>query len=149
MVAYTRSQIIRLLKIDFIRFCIVGGTGFVLNFIVLLLLNKALGMPIFIAQLIGAEIALFSNFTLHDNWTYKHHKVQKNKKHLIVQFHMTTWPAILGSALMVTGFEKMLNFNNLAALAASSGIALLWNFSWSKYVVWRKVSTAEVKEATY
>lgn len=144
MIAYTRSKIINLLKIDFIRFCIVGGTGFTINFIILVLLNKILGIHIFIAQLIGAEIALFSNFTLHDRWTYKHHKVQKKKHRLLVEFHLTTWPAILGSAIMVTAFEKLFKFNNPTALAVTSLIALFWNFSWSKFVVWRKVTDKEV-----
>ena len=146
MIAYTRAKIINLLKIDFIRFTIVGGTGFIINFVILLLLNKVLGLYIFVAQLIGAEIALFSNFMLHDNWTYKHHKVKKNKRRLLIQFHATTWPAILGSALMVTGLEKLLKFNSLDALAVSSIVSLMWNFFWSKYVVWRKVTPEEVRE---
>jgi putative flippase GtrA len=63
MVAYTRAKLLRLLKIDFVRFCIVGGTGFVINFILLVFLTKVIGLHIFIAQFIGAEIALFSNFS--------------------------------------------------------------------------------------
>jgi dolichol-phosphate mannosyltransferase len=146
MVAYTREQLVRLLKIDFVRFCIVGGTGFVINFIILVTLTKAFHVHVFAAQSIGAEIALFSNFMLHHNWTYKHHKVEKRKHHLLVQFHLTSWPAILGSASMVTACEKFLHFNNLSALAVSSVVALVWNFLWSKYIIWRKVTDREVQE---
>ena len=149
MIAYTRAKIVNLLKIDFIRFTIVGGTGFIINFIILVLLNRFLGLYIFVAQLIGAEVALFSNFILHDNWTYKHHKVKKKKHRLLIQFHMTTWPAILGSALMVTGLEKLLKFNNLNALIVSSIVSLMWNFFWSKYVVWRKVTPEEIRETSF
>jgi putative flippase GtrA len=145
MVAYTKEKLARLLKIDFVRFCIVGGTGFVINFIILIVLNKLLHVPIFIAQLIGAEIALFSNFMLHHHWTYKGHKVPKTIPKLLMQFHVSTWPAILGSALMVTAFERLLHFSNLLALATSSAIALSWNFGWSKYVIWRKVTPGEVE----
>ncbi len=145
MVAYTRERIERLLRIDFVRFCIVGGTGFVINFILLALLHRGFGVPIFIAQLIGAEVALFSNFLLHHHWTYKANKVQKSMKVLLLQFHATTWPAIIGSALMVTAGEKWWHLSNLAALALSSLIALLWNFVWSKYIIWRKVTPAEIE----
>lgn len=148
MIAYTRAKVVYLLKIDFIRFCIVGGTGFTINFIILVLLNKILGLPIFISQLVGAEIALFSNFMLHDRWTYKHHKVTKKKHRLLVEFHLTTWPAIIGSALMVTAFEQLLKFDNFSSLAVSSLISLVWNFAWSKYVVWRKVTDKEVTSAS-
>jgi dolichol-phosphate mannosyltransferase len=146
MVAYTRAKIIRLLKIDFVRFCIVGGTGFVINFILLVFLSRVVGLHVFIAQLIGAEIALFSNFMLHHHWTYKHHKIEKEKHRLLVQFHITSWPAILGSSIMVTTFEETLHFNNLAALTISSVVALAWNFFWSKYVIWRKITPQEIQQ---
>jgi putative flippase GtrA len=103
-------------------------------------------MPIFFAQLIAAEIALFSNFILHHNWTYKNHKVKKSISSLLLQFHATSWPAIVGSAVMVSLCEKVLGFNELFSLIASSLIALLWNFGWSKYVVWRKVTEKDIQE---
>jgi dolichol-phosphate mannosyltransferase len=145
MVAYTRERIKHLLKIDFVRFCIVGGTGFVINFVILTLLNKILNFPVFTSQLIGAEIALFSNFMLHHHWTYKNNNVQKDIGRLLIEFHVSTWPAILGSAAMVTAGEKLLHLDSLLALTLSSAIALLWNFSWSKYVIWRSITPKEIE----
>lgn len=146
MITYTRGKIEHLLKIEFVRFCVVGGTGFVINFAILTALNKGLQVPLFAAQLIGAEIALFSNFMLHHHWTYKSHKVEKALAALVLQFHATSWPAIIGSALMVTAGEKFLHLNNFMALTVSSAIALLWNFMWSKYVVWRDVNPKQLEE---
>lgn len=146
MIDYTRGKIARLLKIDFVRFCMVGGTGFFINLAILSVLHSIFNAPIFIAQLIGAEVALFSNFLLHHHWTYKHHRVIKEKHSLIVQFHLTSWPAILGSATMVSIIVKMLSVESGVALVISSVIALMWNFLWSKYIVWKDVSGREVKE---
>jgi dolichol-phosphate mannosyltransferase len=146
MVAYTRAQIVRLLKIDFVRFCIVGGTGFVINLVLLTLFHKILGWPVFLSQLLGAEIALFSNFMLHHHWTYKAHKVHKSWQRLLIEFHTTSWPAILGSSAMVTVGEHNLHLGNLSALAVSSVIALLWNFVWSKYVIWRDMTAKDIEE---
>ena len=146
MIVYTRRQLGRLLKIDFIRFCIVGGTGFIINLAILILLHSFFSFHIFLAQLIAAEVALFSNFILHHNWTYKHHKVKKSLLTLLVQFHATSWPAILGSAVMVSIFESFFGFNEFLSLVGSSMIALLWNFGWSKYVVWRKVTEKQIQE---
>ena len=145
MIAYTKEKTERLLKIEFIRFCIVGGTGFVINFILLTLLHKIFNLPIFVAQLISAEIALFCNFILHHHWTYKTHKVNKTFTSLIIQFHATSWPAILGSSAMVSLNEKYLKFGNLSALALSSLVALFWNFLWSKFIVWRDVKPNDVE----
>lgn len=140
MISYTKRQIKYLLKVDFIRFCIVGGTGFVINLFLLTLLNQALGAPVFVSQFVAAEIALFSNFILHHKWTYKKSKTKKTIRLLLVQFHATSWPAIIGSALMVDLGVRLLNLSNFLALVISSAIALFWNFAWSKYIVWRNVT---------
>lgn len=144
MIAYTRGQIERLLKIEFIRFCIVGGLGFVINLIILTGLTKFLNAPVILAQLIGGEIALGSNFYLHHTWTYKRHHVTKSLKSLIVQFHATSWPAILGSTAMVSLGVDAFHLSKLVALLISSVIILGWNFVWSKYVIWKNVTPDEI-----
>ncbi len=146
MVVYTRSKVAQLLRIDFIRFCMVGGSGFVINFVILTLLHKFGHAPVFIAQLVGAEFALFSNFLLHHNWTYRNKKINKSIPSLLAQFHASSWPAILGSAVMVDAGVRFLHLNNLAALVVSSLIALMWNFGWSKFVIWKNVTDKQIKE---
>ena len=146
MIAYTRKQVVRLLKIDFVRFCLVGGTGFTINLVVLLTLRKVTHAPIFWLQLIAAEVALFSNFLLHHYWTYKHKNVQKKLGTLLIQFHASTWPAVLGSAVMVSIFERLLHFSDPLALVATSMISLGWNFTWSKFVIWRDVKTEDIED---
>lgn len=146
MVPYAKNKIKHLFKVEFIRFCVVGGSGFIINFIILVTMRRLFLVPAFESQLVGAEVALFSNFMLHHHWTYKAHKIDKTILQLIVQFHATSWPAIIGSALMVAESEKLLHLSNIFALTLSSGIALLWNFFWSKFIVWRDVTQKEIEE---
>ena len=146
MITYTREKVEKLLKIEFVRFCIVGGLGFVINLAILVGLTKLFNMSVIIAQLIGAEIALGTNFALHHNWTYKSHKITKDLKSLIIQFHATTWPAILGSTAIVSLGVETLHMTKLVALIISSVIAFLWNFVWSKYVIWRDVGEQEIEK---
>ncbi|MGD8373717.1 MAG: GtrA family protein [Candidatus Woesebacteria bacterium] len=132
----------QLLRVDFVRFCIVGATGFAANFIILTMLFKVFGWPIFIAQLVASEISLFSNFILHDRWTYKHKTVTKTISQLLIQFHISSWMAILGSALLVAFMVDRLNWSYVIALMVSSAIAMIWNFSWTKFVIWRNEQEA-------
>lgn len=125
------------MRFDFVRFCMVGATGFLINFCLLTLTFKILGMPIFIAQLISGEISLFSNFLLHDRWTYKHKNVTKRLRHLLWQFHVTSWIAVAGSATLVSVCVHVFELNYVVSLIISSGTALFWNFTWTKYVIWR------------
>lgn len=137
----------RLLQIDFVRFCIVGTLGFGINFLLLTLLYRVFNSPLFIAQIIAAEIALFSNFMFHNKWTYKGNDVRKTLTKLIIQFHLTSWAAVIGSALMVTFWVKVADLNYVLALAISSATALLWNFGWSKFVIWRDRKDPEAKKS--
>lgn len=135
--AVVRDRLVGLLRISFVRFCIVGTLGFVINAVLLHILDKDLRSP-FVAQLIASEIALFSNFLFHHHWTYKETKVRKTITTLIVQFHATSWAAIIGSAIIVTVGVKYLHLNELVALVFASALALFWNFGWSRYVIWHQ-----------
>lgn len=126
----------KILAVEFVRFCVVGTGGFLINFALLSLFYKQWGLPIFIAQVLASEIALFHNFAMHHNWTYKKHKKHKTLLNYVIEFHMTSWVAILGSALLVSLCIRVFHYNHLLALAISSAIALMWNFLWTRYFIW-------------
>lgn len=54
----------------FIKFLVVGGTGFVLQLVVLKVLNYT-GMNQTASTVISAEISILSNFLFNDIWTFK------------------------------------------------------------------------------
>ncbi len=140
---FIKNNILRILEVDFVRFCMVGGTGFLINLVLLTILHGKLKVHVVVAQALASEIALFSNFLLHDHWTYKKNKVTKSKRTLVVQFHATSWPAIVGSTVMVSVGVGTFHLKEVVALVVSSAIVLFWNFLWSKYVIWKDVSIAE------
>ena len=127
-----------LLEVDFIRFCMVGSLGFVVNLSVLSIIHYGFGVSIFFAQLVSAEIALFGNFLLHHNWTYKNHSVRKKLRRVFIEFHFTSWAAILMSAVIVSVSVNYIGLHYIVALIASSIIVLMWNFFWTRYYIWRK-----------
>lgn len=133
-----KTTISKLLEKDFVRFCIVGAVGFIVNATLLKLFVNYAHLRVYIAQALAAEIALFLNFIFHHNWTYKNASESKSVRQLVVQFHMSSWVAILGSALIVGVLVNKLNVPLMISLAISSITALFWNFFWSKYVIWKR-----------
>lgn len=146
MFVYIGGKIKDLHKIDFVRFCIVGTLGFIINLGLLTLLYKVLDIHVFVAQLISSEVALFSNFVLHHNWTYKDHETNKSIKNLLIQFHMSSWTAIVGSAAIVAGGVHLAHMNYGLALVIASAVGLLWNFGWTKFVIWRHHYDGELQK---
>ena len=137
MVAYAKRKLNQALGITFIRFCVVGAWGFGLNFALLTTLYKEFGLSLFISQLIAGEIALFNNFLLHHHWTYKKRKSQKAFQDLLVQFHATSWVAIVGTALIVNLGVRYAHLSYFASLVIGGMAALAWNYMWSKFVIWK------------
>lgn len=145
MFVYLGGKIKDLHKVDFVRFCIVGTLGFLINFVLLTLLYKGLHINVFVAQLISSEIALFNNFILHHNYTYKD-RSNKSIKELLVQFHVSSWTAILGSAAIVALGVRVAHMHYFSALVIASAAGLLWNFAWTKLVIWRRHHDADLQE---
>jgi dolichol-phosphate mannosyltransferase len=80
-----------------IKFLFVGGTGFVLQFVLTLLCIK-LALAQFVATMIGAEIAILSNFFLNNFWTFqdtKHIKEQGSIVSRLIKFNFASISSIV------------------------------------------------------
>lgn len=130
----------RLLKIDFIRFSLVGAVGFLVNLAGLFMLFDLAGFPIWVAQLLAAECALISNFTLHHFWTYRQQSGGKRKRILLAQFHLSFWSGALINTAIVVSAVEVFHVHYFFGLIAGSATALFWNFFWTKFYIWRHSS---------
>lgn len=136
----------RLLSLDFVRFCLVGAGGFLINFALLTLFYKIFDLPILVSQLFASEIALFHNFLWHHYWTYKGRSGAKSPLTLLIQFHATSWVAIIGTTLLVGFGVDVLKLNYALVLVISSLIALFWNFTWTKFYIWKNHKNKDSQE---
>jgi dolichol-phosphate mannosyltransferase len=97
----------KLLK--FIKFGIVGGIGFVINFVGLMIFNnvfKVLPFPIgvvnFLANALASELAIISNFVWNNIWTFSKEKIS-NPKELAGKFVTFNLSSIVGGILIPSG----------------------------------------------
>src|ERR1035437_8742756 len=84
------------------KFLVVGGTGFVIQAVILRVLVEIFKFDPSIASLIGAAVAIFSNFNLNNFWTFKADKVHGIKEYLwkISNFYATS---AIGVIIIQTG----------------------------------------------
>lgn len=128
----------KLLKKKFIRFGMVGSIGFVISEILLFGLHGRLGMQRWQALIISNEMALLSNFTLHELWTYR--DVKKSNKSIIsklARFHLSSWSGVLiVISVGILGY-KILGLNIYLSQALGSAVAMLWNFYWTNFYIFK------------
>lgn len=135
---WAKGRANRALKIDFVRFCMVGAVGFTLTAITLHIFHGIFDLPIILATVISAEVGLLSNFVFHERWTYKHADHQNKSLGLkFLHFHMSSWTGVvILTALESVGVE-VLKLNYFVSLIGAAGITLFWNFLWTKYYIFK------------
>jgi glycosyltransferase involved in cell wall biosynthesis len=131
----------------FARFMIVGGTGFITNYLVLVFLAQIFSMDHIIAEIIAAIIALHVTFLLHDRWTYKLHTPEGTeklpRKARYVSYLFTN---SLGSLVTVVAFGFLYGYlTRFTSLLTAALAGLIWNYLINTYVIWAKKRTASVE----
>jgi dolichol-phosphate mannosyltransferase len=56
---------------QFLKYCIVGGSGVVINLGATYLLTERMGMWYILSNCVGISIAMVTNFLLNKYWTFK------------------------------------------------------------------------------
>lgn len=145
-----RKEIVR-----FLKFAVVGTFGAVVDFSILYLMHRVIGLPIIPANTISFTCAVISNFVWNRYWTYP----DSRSKPLGPQFGQflvvniagwainTTILALLESPLtgVAGGFftalnpEQVYNIGYNAAKAVATGVVMFWNFFVNRFWTYNDV----------
>jgi len=129
------------------RFCVVGGTGVVVDMGLLFLLSdpKTLGLGLTRSKIIAAETAILTNFLLNDAWTFgdvaRSLPGLKSKLRRFVGYNVI---CSAGVALNVVLLNLLFNFahmNRYLANAVSIVAVTFWNYGMNKKLNWAPVKT--------
>lgn len=136
----------------FLKFGIVGGTGFLINFFGLKFLNQTfshlplqIGVINFIANAISAEIAIISNFIFNNLWTFKAEQITGVGDYL-AKFITFNLSSIVGGILvpsLIVGLGSQVlgdHYRQLLLVVAIFGFTIPYNwFVYNKFIWKTKV----------
>lgn len=124
------------------RFLVVGGTGFIIQAIILRVLVGVFKIDPSIANLTGAVAAIFSNFNLNNFWTFNTERVKSVGQYIwkLLNFYATS---AIGVIFIQTGiiflgdnlFGKKFYF---IYFIFGTGVLLIYNFTVYRLIIWRK-----------
>jgi dolichol-phosphate mannosyltransferase len=137
------SRIKELIFGKFGKFLAVGGTGFVINFATYNALSHIyISLPLWIANTVGAELAIFSNYNLNNLWTFKENKIKTYGAYFLkmAEFFLTSniGVFIFQNGIIALG-ERLYgrDYKNIYFIVGT-GLLLVWNFTMYSKVIWRK-----------
>ena len=71
---------------SFIKFIIVGGIGFIIDFGISFMLIERVMIAVWLSTAISAEAAIVSNFLLNNQWSFKHKRLSRKENSLLWSF---------------------------------------------------------------
>lgn len=109
-----------------LKFCLVGGSGMLLDFVLTFLLKEKIKINRYIANATGFICAATSNFTLNRYWTF-----ESSNPNVYKEFGYFLCFALLGlilNTLFLVFFEKR-NFNFYVSKFFAIVLTTIWNFT--------------------
>ena len=128
-------QIVRSAKLwQFVRFCLVGSSGVVVDMVALHFLAepKWLGWNVSLAKVCAAEIAMLNNFVWNEVWTFR--RADQNRQtasHVLRRlliFNLICGVGILWAVLLLNLFYRVAGWNLYLANFLAIVLVTLWNF---------------------
>jgi len=131
-------------KQKFIKFGIVGGTGFVVNF-VFLRLFRYLGLSELFVWLFATELAIINNYVFNNIWTFREETIKGIKATLLkfLQFNLTSAGALAIQSIFGPLGVKLVGvqYDALVLAAVVLFLVMPYNFAMYSLVIWRKKKT--------
>jgi putative flippase GtrA len=117
-----------------VKFAVVGGSGTILNTVVLYLLYRRLHMPLVAASAVAVELAVVNNFLLNDRWTFA---ARSRSIRRFAKFNVSSLGGLAVNVLSVWLLTRIgLNVlvANLVGIAAGMVVNITLSVTW----VWGK-----------
>jgi dolichol-phosphate mannosyltransferase len=133
----------------FIKFCVVGASGVVVDMGLLYLLSdeRTLGMGLTRSKLIAAEAAIAWNFTLNELWTFREFaQAQPSSSARLRRFVAFNAICTLGLAINVLILNLLFNFagfNRYVANAVAIVAVTGWNYLLNRRLNWSPMQVPE------
>lgn len=132
-----------LLNSPFIKFALVGGLGFIIDFGISYILIEQKHMAIWLSTVFSAEAAIISNFILNNYWSFSHKKIESKTSAWVSKFLFFNFISI-GSIVIQSGslhfLTEWLNPNYWYIYKVFVIALLIIPYSYIMYnkVIWKK-----------
>ena len=112
----------------FLKFAVVGGSGFLVNEGLLWMCRDGLGMATRLAAILAIIISIFTNFLLNNYWTWSDHRGQAPFFVRLGRYYLAASVAAVLNYGLFELFWAVLNMHHLIAAGAAIGCSMLLNF---------------------
>ncbi len=138
------ARIVEVLTGSFGKFLVVGGIGFIINALVLRTGVETFKLSPSVANLMGATLAIFSNFNFNNLWTFSHNKTSTVPVYFkkLAQFYLTSAFGVIfiQTGTIYLGDHLIGRQYYFIYFLIGTFFLLIWNFTIYNKFIWKKKS---------
>lgn len=127
---------------SFGKFLVVGGIGFALQAIILRLLVEDFQIVPAVASLMGAVVAIFSNYNLNNLWTFKKERAKGILQYVwkMLNFYATSAIGVIfiQTGIIFLGDTFLGRKYYFLYFIIGTGFLLIYNFTMYRFVIWKR-----------
>lgn len=133
---------------SFVRFCIVGASGTLIDTAMLFLLSdpRTLGWGLTISKIIAAETALTNNFIWNDLWTFgkftSHQSGRRQRLRRFAKFNLLCSVGIILNLIILNIGVNVFHINRYIANLSAIALVTFWNYNTNRKLSWRTTAKA-------
>ena len=117
--------------LQFIKFCVVGGTGVVVDFGITFLFKEKLKLNKYIDNSLGFMAAASTNYLLNRWWTFRSHDPEVAQQY--VQFVGISAIGLILNNIIIYLLNDKARLNFYLSKLIAIGLVTLWNFFMNYY----------------
>ncbi|MBW4539390.1 MAG: glycosyltransferase family 2 protein [Myxacorys chilensis ATA2-1-KO14] len=125
----------------FLRFGLVGLSGFAVDMLAFYFLRTSLNLGIARSTILSAEIAVINNFCWNDLWTFgdvaQNQPKKRQRLKRFLKFNTICLMGIILQALLVSGMHDVFHLSEFIAKPLAIAIVTFWNFWINLKLSWR------------
>lgn len=111
---------------QFVKFCVVGGSGAIIDFGLTYLFKEKVKVNKYVANSIGFVSAATSNYILNRIWSFQNHNPAIGEQYLL--FMAISVVGLLINNGVIYLLTKVFHLNFYVAKVLATGVVTLWNF---------------------
>lgn len=122
---------------QFLKFCIVGGTSAILNFIILFACTQWLGIWYVYSSVVAYILSALFNFSYNKFWTFRNKAAGKETLNQAVKFTIVTLFGLSINTVIIYGLTERQGFDYRVSWVFATGLVAVWNYSFNRFWTFR------------
>ena len=131
MIPEVKELLTQAMLFKFLKFCVVGVTGTIIDFGLTWICKEKLKIPKFIANAIGFVVAATSNYILNRVWTWGSTNEQVGVEY--VKFFGVSLIGLGLNTLILYLLHEKMKLNFWFSKVVATGVVMVWNFLANHY----------------